>query len=176
MSTIIPATPAAREPRFDRLRVLLRSPTFVVGVVIVVWWVVCAIAGPWIAPQDAYASDPLNSLMPPDHTHWFGTDQIGRDVFSRVIVGARDILTIAPLATLLGTVAGTALGLVVGYFEGWVDNVVGRAIDAVLALPLVIVALLALAAVGASNVTVILVIGITFMPITARTVRAAVFA
>jgi peptide/nickel transport system permease protein len=114
--------------------------------------------------------------MPPDHAHWFGTDQLGRDVFSRVIVGARDILTIAPLATLLGTVAGTALGLVVGYFEGWVDNVVGRAIDAVLALPLVIVALLALAAVGASNFTVILVIGITFTPITARTVRAAVFA
>jgi peptide/nickel transport system permease protein len=77
---------------------------------------------------------------------------------------------------LLGTLAGTALGLVVGYFEGWVDNVVGRAIDAVLALPLVIVALLALAAVGTSNFTVILVIGITFAPITARTVRAAVFA
>jgi peptide/nickel transport system permease protein len=114
--------------------------------------------------------------MPPDRTHWFGTDQLGRDVFSRVIVGARDILTIAPLATLLGTMAGTALGLIVGYFEGWVDNVVGRAIDAVLALPLVIVALLALAAVGASNLTVILVIGITFTPITARTVRAAVFA
>ena len=88
MSTLIPATPAVREPRFDQLRVLLRSPTFVVGVVIVVWWVVCAIAGPWIAPQDAYASDPLNSLMPPDHAHWFGTDQLGRDVFSRVIVGA----------------------------------------------------------------------------------------
>ena len=155
---------------------LLRSPTFVAGVVIVVWWVVCALAGQWIAPLDAYASDPLNSLTPPDHTHWFGTDQLGRDVFSRVIVGARDILTIAPLATLLGTVAGTALGLVVGYFEGWVDNVVGRAIDAVLALPLVIVALLALAAVGASNFTVILVIGITFTPIIARTVRAAVFA
>ena len=178
MSTIVPATPPpqTREPRFDQLRVLLRSPTFVVGVVIVVWWVVCALAGQWIAPLDAYASDPLNSLTPPDHTHWFGTDQLGRDVFSRVIVGARDILTIAPLATLLGTVAGTALGLVVGYFEGWVDNVVGRAIDAVLALPLVIVALLALAAVGASNFTVILVIGITFTPITARTVRAAVFA
>ena len=112
----------------------------------------------------------------PTAAHWFGTDQLGRDVFSRVIVGARDILTIAPLATLLGTVAGTAVGLIVGYFEGWVDNVVGRAIDAVLALPLVIVALLALAAVGASNFTVILVIGITFTPITARTVRAAVFA
>jgi peptide/nickel transport system permease protein len=156
--------------------VLLRSPTFVVGLVIVVWWIVCAIAGPWFVPVDPYASDPLNSLMPPDHTHWFGTDQLGRDVFSRVIVGARDILTIAPLATLLGTATGTALGLVVGYFDGWVDNVVGRAIDAILALPLVIVALLALAAVGASNFTVILVIGITFAPITARTVRAAVFA
>jgi peptide/nickel transport system permease protein len=167
MSTLAPPSrAAATEPRFDQLRLLLRSPTFVVGVVIVVWWIVCALAGQWIVRLDPYASDPLNSLLPPDHTHWFGTDQLGRDVFSRVIVGARDILTIAPLATLLGTAAGTALGLIVGYFEGWVDNVVGRAI----------VALLALATVGASNVTVILVIGITFTPITARTVRAAVFA
>jgi ABC-type dipeptide/oligopeptide/nickel transport systems, permease components len=128
MSTLVPpATPPAprqaAEPRFDQLRVLLRSPTFVVGVLIVGWWIVCAIAGPWIVRIDPYASDPLNSLTPPDGTHWFGTDQLGRDVFSRVIVGARDILTIAPLATLLGTVAGTALGLIVGYFEGWVDNV-----------------------------------------------------
>jgi peptide/nickel transport system permease protein len=168
--------PRAQDPRYERLLLLVRSPSFVVGVLIVLWWAACAIAGTWIAPHDAYASDPLNSLLPPDHTHWFGTDQLGRDVYSRVIVGARDILTIAPLATLVGTVAGTALGLTVGYFGGWVDHVIGRAIDAVLALPLVIVALLALAAVGASNVTVILVIGITFMPITARTVRAAVLA
>ncbi|MFL6685157.1 ABC transporter permease, partial [Paraburkholderia graminis] len=127
MSTIVPpaAPRAASEPRFDPLRVLLRSPTFVVGLVIVVWWIACAIAGPWFVHVDPYASVPLNSLMPPDHTHWFGTDQLGRDVFSRVIVGARDILTIAPLATLLGTATGTALGLVVGYFDGWVDNVVG---------------------------------------------------
>jgi peptide/nickel transport system permease protein len=169
------AAPRMREPRFEQLWLLLRSPTFVVGALIVVGWIVCAIAGPWIAPHDAYASDPLNSLVPPDHTHWFGTDQLGRDVFSRVIVGARDILTIAPLATLLGTLAGAALGLVVGYFGGWVDAAIGRAIDAVLALPLVIVALLALAAVGTSSFTVVLVIGITFTPITARTVRAAVF-
>jgi peptide/nickel transport system permease protein len=148
----------------------------VVGVLILLFWVACALIGHWVVPQDPYASDPLNSLTPPDATHWFGTDQLGRDVFARVIVGARDILTIAPLATLLGTLAGTAVGLIVGYFDGWVDNVIGRLIDAVLALPLVIVALLALAAVGASNVTVILVIGITFTPITARTVRAAVFA
>ena len=178
MSTMAspPAPTRARDSRYDTLRVLLRSPTFIVGALILLWWIACAMVGLWIAPLDPYASDPLNSLTPPAPGHWFGTDQLGRDVLSRVIVGARDILTIAPLATLLGTLAGTALGLSVGYFDGWVDNVVGRAIDAELALPLVIVALLALAAVGASNLTVILVIGITFTPITARTVRAAVFA
>ncbi|CAN7186570.1 ABC transporter permease [Caballeronia sp. 15715] len=176
MSTATVAPAPRRAPRFERSKALLRSPTFVVGVLILLFWVACALVGHWVVPQDPYASDPLNSLTPPDATHWFGTDQLGRDVFARVIVGARDILTIAPLATLLGTVAGTAVGLIVGYFDGWVDNVIGRLIDAVLALPLVIVALLALAAVGASNVTVILVIGITFTPITARTVRAAVFA
>jgi peptide/nickel transport system permease protein len=176
MSTATAAPAPYKAPRFERTKALLRSPTFVVGVLILLFWVACALIGHWVVPQDPYASDPLNSLTPPDATHWFGTDQLGRDVFARVIVGARDILTIAPLATLLGTVAGTAVGLVVGYFDGWVDNVIGRLIDAVLALPLVIVALLALAAVGASNTTVILVIGITFTPITARTVRAAVFA
>jgi peptide/nickel transport system permease protein len=165
-----------KAPRFEHAKALLRSPTFLVGMLILLFWVACALVGHLLVPQDPYASDPLNSLTPPDATHWFGTDQLGRDVFARVIVGARDILTIAPLATLLGTVAGTAVGLMVGYFDGWVDNVVGRVIDAVLALPLVIVALLALAAVGASNITVILVIGITFTPMTARTVRAAAFA
>jgi peptide/nickel transport system permease protein len=176
MSTATVAPVPHKAPRFERSKALLRSPTFVVGALILLFWVACALIGHWVVPQDPYASDPLNSLTPPDATHWFGTDQLGRDVFARVIVGARDILTIAPLATLLGTLAGTAVGLIVGYFDGWVDNVIGRLIDAVLALPLVIVALLALAAVGASNVTVILVIGITFTPITARTVRAAVFA
>ena len=176
MSTATVAPVPHKAPRFERSKALLRSPTFVVGVLILLFWVACALFGHWVVPQDPYATDPLSSLTPPDATHWFGTDQLGRDVFARVIVGARDILTIAPLATLLGTLAGTAVGLIVGYFDGWVDNVIGRLIDAVLALPLVIVALLALAAVGASNVTVILVIGITFTPITARTVRAAVFA
>jgi peptide/nickel transport system permease protein len=170
------AEQAVQAPRFETLRALSRSPSFIVGMLIVAFWVGCALVGPLVAPHDPYASDPLNSLLPPDRAHWFGTDQLGRDVFSRVIVGARDILTIAPLATLVGTFAGTALGLVLGYFGGWLDNAAGRLIDALLALPLVIVALMALAALGASNTTVVLVIGLTFMPITARTVRAAVIA
>src|SRR5262249_53484698 len=98
----------------------------------------------------------------------------GRDLFGRVIVGARDILTMAPLATLLGTVVGTALGLTMGYFRGIIDDVISRLVEAVLALPLVIVALLALGALGASDTMVVIVIGLVFSPIIARTVRSAV--
>ena len=109
------------------------------------------IFGPSLVPYDPYADDLLNSLAPPAAEHWFGTDQLGRDVFSRVIAGARDILTVAPLATVLSTMLGTALGLTVGYFGGAVDEVLSRLVDAVLALPTVIVALLALTALGTSN-------------------------
>ncbi|TAL99762.1 MAG: ABC transporter permease [Paraburkholderia sp.] len=167
---------SVNDARFHVLRTLLRSPAFLVSAAILLWWIACALAGHAFVPFDPYASDPLNSLTPPDHTHWCGTDQLGRDVCSRVIAGARDILTIAPLATLAGTLAGTVLGLITGYFEGFAGSLVARTLDAVLALPLVIVALLVLAAVGASNLAVVLVIGITFAPMIARTVRAAVLA
>jgi len=172
--------PAARDAaslkaaRRERLRLLLRSGTFLAGAVIVAFWVFCAIFGNWVAPQDPYADDLLNTLDPPSADHWFGTDQLGRDVFSRVIVGAHDILTVAPLATILGTVLGAALGLLTGYFRGFIDDAVGRLVDAVLALPLVIIALLALVALGSSNATVVIVIGVVFAPIIARTVRSAV--
>jgi peptide/nickel transport system permease protein len=156
------------------LRRLFRSATFNVGLVIVVFWVGCAIFGPSLVPYDPYADDMLNGLAPPSAEHWFGTDQLGRDVFSRVIAGARDILTVAPLATLLSTILGTALGLTMGYFGGLVDEILSRLVDAVLALPTVIVALLALTALGTSIMTVMFVIGFTFSPIIARTVRASV--
>ena len=170
------STTTTPSPRAAALRALLRSPTFVAGALIVAWWIVCAIAGPWFAPHDPYAPAPLHSLLPPGPGHWCGTDGIGRDVCSRVIVGARDILTVAPLATVVGTLAGAALGLVTGYFTGFVGTLVARALDAVLALPLVIVALFVLAAIGGSTLAVVLVIGITFAPLVARTVRAAVLA
>src|SRR5262249_22570961 len=121
--------------RRERLGELLRSATFLVGLVIVGFWVFCALFGEAIVPLDPYADDLLNSLMEPSADIWFGTDQLGRDVFSRVIVGARDILTVAPLATILGTIVGTALGLVTGYFRGAIDDVLSRLIDALLALP-----------------------------------------
>jgi peptide/nickel transport system permease protein len=166
------ATPA--RARRERLRLLFRSPTFLVGLIIVGFWVLCAIFGSHLVPLDPYADDLENPLAGPSADNWFGTDQLGSDVFSRVIVGSRDILTVAPLATLLGTILGTALGLITGYFRGFVDDAISRVIDAVNALPLVIIALLALVAVGSSNSTVIIVIGTVFAPIIARTVRSAV--
>ena len=119
-------------------------------------------------------SDILNALLPPSAEHWFGTDQLGRDVFSRVIVGSRDILVVAPAATLLATVIGSALGLCTGYFRGFVDDVVSRIMEAVMAIPGVILALLAIVAIGTSKVAVIVVIGLSFAPNIARTVRSAV--
>jgi peptide/nickel transport system permease protein len=166
-------TAAALAPR-SLAGELLRSKTFVTGLAIIVFWIFCAMFGAYVVPIDPYADDLLNTLQPPSLEHWFGTDQLGRDVFSRVIVGARDILTISPVATLLGTVVGTALGLVTGYFRGFIDDALSRVIEAVLALPLVIVALLALVALGTSNLTVIVVIGFAFTPVIARTVRSAV--
>lgn len=170
-------TPEPRDEqraRRERIRLLLRSPIFIVGALIVLFWIVCAIFGSAIAPKDPYAVDPLNSLQSPTGSHWFGTDAIGRDVLSRVIVGARDILIVAPLATIVGTLVGTALGLISGYFRGLVDNILSRFIDAFLALPTVIIALLAIVALSTSKAAVIFVIAIVFAPIIARTVRAAV--
>ena len=155
---------------------LLRSGGFLVGAAILTLWVVCAVFGPAIAPQNPYQDDLLNTLMPPSAEHWFGTDQIGRDIFSRVIVGARPILATAPLATLIATALGTALGLLTGYLGGLVDLAVGRLIEVMLALPLIIVALVALVALGPSTTTVIAVIGLVFTPLIARTVRSAVLA
>jgi peptide/nickel transport system permease protein len=158
----------------ERLALLRRSKSFIAGAVIVGFWIFCAIFGELLVPEDPLASDPINDLAEPSADHWFGTDKLGRDVFSRVIVGARDILIVAPLAVILATVVGTALGLVTGYFRGAVDDVLSRLIEAVLALPTIIMALLIAVAVGPSKTTLIITIGILFAPIISRTVRAAV--
>ena len=164
----------ARLARKERIKVLLHSKSFIVGAIIVGFWIVCAIFGKSLVLQDPFASNPINGLQAPSADNWFGTDRLGRDVFSRVIVGSRDILVIAFSATVLGTVLGTALGLVTGYFRGLVDDTLSRIIEAILALPVVLVAIMALVALGPSNVTIIVVVGLVFAPIIARTVRAAV--
>jgi peptide/nickel transport system permease protein len=160
--------------RRERVRELLRSKLFLVGAAILLFWIVCAIFGPAIAPHSPYAQNLEGINRAPSGSHLFGTDSLGRDMLSRVIVGARGILIVVPLATLLGTVLGTALGLVMGYLRGPVDDVLSRIVEAFLALPLIVTAVLAVVALGHSRVTLVLVIGVVFTPLIARTVRAAV--
>jgi peptide/nickel transport system permease protein len=175
MSAIaVPGRPSeARLARRETLRELRRSKTFIVGSLILAFWVFCAFFGTLVAPHD-----PLDQSFPqlahPGGTYLLGTDQLGRDVFSRVLAGARDILQVAPAATLLGIAGGTIVGLVTGYFRGLVDDVISRVVDAILALPLIVIAVTVLVALGTSKLTLIVVIGLVFTPIVSRTVRAAV--
>jgi peptide/nickel transport system permease protein len=155
-------------------RNLTHQKAFVAGIVIIGFWVIAAIFGNLLVPHDPQAQNLLSINQAPSGSHWFGTDSLGRDMFARVITGSRDILITAPLATLIGTVLGTALGLVMGYFRGIVDEVIGRFVEAFLALPLVVTGILGIVALGPSDGTLILVIGIIFTPLIARTVRAAV--
>jgi len=177
VSTVAPpaAGSEARIARRETLRQLRRSPTFVTGAAIVGFWVFCALFGSAIAPHDPQDQS-FTPLLRPGGANLLGTDSLGRDVFSRVLVGASDILKVAPLATLLGIAGGTVIGLVTGYFRGLVDNVISRIVDAWLALPVIVIAVTALVALGASTITLVVVIGVVFMPIVSRTVRAAVLA
>ena len=160
--------------RREIVRGLRSSTSFLIGTGIVLVWTFCAVAGYHIGPYTPFHTD-LNSVnSTPSSSHWFGTDQVGRDVFSRVVAGARSVMVVALAATLLGTILGTVLGLITGYLRGWVDESLSRLIDALLALPVVVTAVLVVAALGPSATTVAVCIGVIFAPLIARTVRTAV--
>ncbi len=170
----VAAERAGPSPTRELLREIVRSKTFIAGAIILGFWIICAIFGYAIAPHDPTAENLTGINQAPSSAHWFGTDQLGRDMFSRVITGVRDILIIAPLAVILSTLLGTALGLIMGYFRGLVDESIARILEAFLALPLVVLALTAITAIGASNLVIILVIAVVFTPLIARTVRTSV--
>ncbi len=177
MSTIAAKPPRseARTARRERIRLLLRSPSFLIGGTVILFWVVCAILGSRITPFDPIYDQSSAVSQPPSSAHLFGTDRLGRDVFSRVLAGSRDILVVAPLATLLATILGTALGLMTGYLRGIVDDTVSRVTDSILAIPVVALAVTVVAALGSrSTWAVAVIIAIVFTPIITRTVRAAV--
>ena len=168
--------PLAQQPldtpervRKETIRQIVRSPTFIVGAAVALFWVICALFGNHIAPYDPINDSFAPSYSAPSWAHPFGIDRVGRDILSRVLVGARSVMEVAPAATLVGVGAGAVLGLIMGYFGGWIDNVIGRVIDAVLAVT-------TLVALGPSTGTLIVVIGVVFTPLVARTVRAAVLA
>lgn len=164
-----------RSARREKLRLFVRNPSAIIGGAILIFWIICAVFGDVIAPYSPYATS-FDGHVPPGGTNILGTDQLGRDVLSRVIIGARDVLIAAPICAIIGVGLGTLLGMLMGYYRGWLDDSLGRVIEAFLALPVPLVALLALAALGSSTTTVVLTVGIFFTPIVARTVRAAVLA
>ncbi len=179
MSATLESTRAARlDSRRARARAvlgqLMRSVSFDVGALIVVFWIVDAIFWHIMVAQDPQSLNPLIALQGPTAAHWFGTDWLGRDVFSRTLAGATSVLEIAPLATVFGIAGGTIVGLVTGYYGGAVDALVMRLVDAFLAFPLVIIAVLVLSLLGTSEITVIVLIGVIFTPVVSRTVRSVV--
>jgi len=161
--------------RRERIKLVLRDKTFLVGALILGIWLFIAVFGSFLAPHAAGDQDFQFVSKSPSLKFPFGTDANGRDVFSRVILGTRLIVVMAFSATVLGTVLGTSLGLATGYFKGKFDMIVMRLIEAVSAIPVLIIALLAIAALdGRSPTLTVIVIGFVFTPNIGRTVRAAV--
>jgi peptide/nickel transport system permease protein len=179
VSTALPVplqpTPETRVARRENLAQLMRSKTFLVGAFVLAFWIFWAFVNSRLTPYDPLEQT-NDFLARPSGKYWLGTDSLGRDVFSRVLAGSTEVLKIAPLAMLLGVAGGTVLGLITGYFRGLVDEAIGRVIDAVLALPVIVIAVTAIVALGPSTLTLIVVIGAVFTPLVTRTVRAAVLA
>jgi peptide/nickel transport system permease protein len=166
--SVVTVAVAARRPR--------RRLVFAISVGFLLVWVVAALFYPWIAPASPSAQDPFIKFQAPSAEHLFGTDGFGRDVFSRVLAGARPVLVVAPAAVLIATALGTVLGLVTGYTGRATDAIAMRILEAIAVLPPLFPAVLAVALLGGSTRVLILVIAFSFVPIVTRTVRAATLA
>jgi peptide/nickel transport system permease protein len=136
--------------------------------------VFCALFGPWIVPFDPLTTAAASKLVPPSAAHLFGTDALGRDILSRVIVAARLDLGMAVSAVLLSFLVGLALGSVAGYFGGWTDRIIGRLMDTIMAFPLFVLAMGIVAALGNSVINIIIATMIINLPFYCRFARAEV--
>lgn len=167
----------AQPSRLARLRARFRGQrTFIAGLAIVVIFVAAGILAPVISPfnpTDIHARDGLHA---PSSTYWLGTDNLGRDILSRLIYAARTSLLVALGSVLIAGAVGTPLGLISGYLEGWVDSVIMRVLDAILAFPVILLAILVVATLGTSSVNLVLTIGFVFIPYFTRLVRGNVLA
>ena len=135
-----------------------------------------AVFAPWIVPHSPTEIDIMAIMQPPSSTHPFGTDEVGRDILSRVILGARTSLAVVVAATLISASVGVAIGLWAGWSGGWVERIVMRVMDAVLAFPLIVLALAIIAVLGPSMINAIIAIGLVKIPHFARLMRGEVLA
>ena len=167
-SSTAEAVPAARKSMPDWWRRLKRSRTAVFGLVITTIFVVLAVLGPFIAPYSAYRQSLIEQLQTPSMQHWLGTDELGRDILSRLLVGAQLSLSVSLAATLIATIVGTMLGAIGAFYGKWLDHVIMRIMDVLLALPGILLALAIIAALGTGLINVVLAIGIQSIPAFAR--------
>jgi len=151
----------------------LRSGGLVTGAVIVVAMIALACAAPLVAPYDPNAQDVLSVLADPSAAHWFGTDQFGRDVLSRVLWGARISLYVGFVSTSAGVAIGTVIGVISGYYGGIVDRLIVAATDVLLSFPQLIMGLLLVAVLGASLTNLIIAIAVTAVPAFIRMARGS---
>lgn len=148
---------------------------FAAGILVLLMIVVALLAKP-IAPYDPTATSPRESLQGPSGDHLLGTDQFGRDVFSRVVEGTRVSLTVGVLATVIGVVSGTVIGALSGYVRGFLDLAVQRITDAVMALPALLVVLILTMIIGSGQLNIVWALALSIAPATNRVVRSAVLA
>lgn len=168
----------ATMPDFSFLRVISKSlirlchePLGLLGLVLVTLIVSSAVFASWLVPYDPVAMDIMHRLAPPSFEHWLGTDQLGRDVFSRVLMGGQVALKVALSAIALALGFGLLLGLIAGYGPRWLDNIIVTLFDTVRSFPTIIFALAVVTLTGPSLTTIILVVVITSIPIYGRVVR-----
>lgn len=164
----------------DTMRRLRRNPAAIAGAVLILIFVSVAVFAPWIAPYDPYQTN--RSIVSPGNypgpsgEHWLGVDDLGRDVLSRIIHGARYSLVIGIVSLLLGLVVGALLGGLAGAFGGWVDNALMRITDIMLAVPGLLFAIAVAAVLGRSLTSVMIAIAVVNVPVFARLLRGAMLA
>lgn len=156
------------------LRDLFRRRSAQIGGLIVLTLVLLAVLAPWLAPYDPYAINVKDRLQPPSLTHPFGTDDLGRDLFSRVIYGARTTIQTGVVVVFIAASLGSLIGLISGYYGGMVDLVIMRVIDIMLAFPYILLALAIVATLGPSLQNALIAIGVAYVPGWARFVRGNV--
>jgi peptide/nickel transport system permease protein len=152
--------------------VLSENPVTLIAAGLFVLLVAMALVGPWLVPYDPLASDAAAALQAPSAAHWFGTDSLGRDILSRVVVATRLDLGIAFFAVLLSFVIGMPLGLAAGFFGGWWERIVTRGADTVMAFPLFVLAMGIVAALGNTVGNIVLATAIINLPFYIRVARA----
>ncbi|UCC54748.1 MAG: ABC transporter permease [Anaerolineaceae bacterium] len=168
------AVPGRGRRFFAVVRHLFNRPVTAFGTCVFLVFVLMALIGPWLAPYSENEQIYTDARQAPSSEHWFGTDNLGRDVYSRGLYGAREVLAQAGLGTILAVICGTFFGLVTGYRGGWLDELTMRLFDSLLALPALLLALLLLGTVGQSRNAVLIVIVVVYTPIVARVGRSVV--